>query len=144
MHTGPRVTWEQSESSSRLETDEPARAAAAYLAWPLAFLELARNGPTRSSLWYRAHLRQALVLGIACSVLLFLALALPLGVVFALGGPAASVTITIYAVALVVDIIVFGAAAALLIRCAMRASRGQLFSVPYVTRFSERIFLRKA
>ena len=142
MHTGPRVTWEQSESSSRLETDEPARAATAYLAWPIAFFELARGG--QSSLWYRAHLRQAALLGAGCTLALFLALALPLGIVLALGGPAASVTIAIYMVALIVDFIVFSAAAALLIWCAMRASRGQLFSVPYVTRLSERIFVRKA
>ena len=142
MHTGPRVTWEQSESSSRLETDEHARAATAYLAWPLALFELARGA--QSSLWYRAHLRQAVVLGAGCSLLLFVALALPLAVVLALGGPAASVTILIYAVALVVDFVVFVAAAALLIWCAMRASRGQLFSVPYVSRLSERIFIRKS
>lgn len=141
MHTGPRVTWEQSESSSRLETDEPARAATAYLAWPLAFVELARGG--QSSLWYRAHLRQAAVLGIVCSLAFLAAFSLPLGIVFALGGPAAGVTIAIYAVALVADLAIFAAVATLLIWCAMRASRGQLFSVPYVTRLSERIFVRK-
>lgn len=141
MHTGPRVTWEQSESSSRRETDEPARAATAYLAWPLAFFELFRG--TQTSLWYRAHLRQAAVLGSLFSSALFVALALPLGIVLALGGLGDGPTIVIYLVAIVIDLIVLAAAAWVSIRCALRASRGELFSLPLVTQLSERLFLRR-
>jgi uncharacterized membrane protein len=141
MHTGPRVTWEQSESSSRRETDEPARAAAAYLAWPLALFELFRG--TQTSLWYRAHLRQAAVLGTLCSVVLVLTLALPLGIVLALGGPGDGPTIAIYAAAMLLDVVVLAAAVWVSIRCAMRASRGELFSLPLVTQLSERLFLRR-
>jgi uncharacterized membrane protein len=141
MHTGPRVTWEQSESSSRRETDEPAKAATAYLAWPLAFFELFRG--TRTSLWYRAHLRQAAVLGALGSAIFLLALALPLGIVLALGGPGDRPTIAIYVVAMVLDFVVLLAAAWVSVRCALRASRGELFSLPLVTQLSERLFLRR-
>lgn len=141
MHTGPRVTWEQSESSSRRETDEPARAATAYVVWPLALFELFRGAS--ASLWYRAHLRQAAVLGALCSIAFLLTLALPLGIVLALGGPGDGPTIAIYVVAMVLDIVVFAAAASVSIRCALRASRGELFSVPLVTQLSERLFLRR-
>src|SRR5581483_9134046 len=103
MHTGPRVTWEQNESSSRRDSDETSRAATEYLAWPLAFFELARTSNSPGTLWYRAHLAQAAVLGVLCSVALFTVLAIPLLIVIALGGPAAGVTIAIYGVALAVD-----------------------------------------
>ncbi len=141
MHTGPRVTWEQSESSSRRETDEPARAATAYLAWPLACFELIRG--THSSLWYRAHLRQAAALGALCTLAFFLALALPLGLVLALGGPGDGPTIAIYAAAMPLDLIVLGVAAWASVRCALRASRGELFSLPLATWLGERLFRRR-
>lgn len=140
MHTGPRVTWEQSESSSRLETDEPARAATAYLAWPLALFELARA--SGASLWYRAHLRQAAALGMICTLVILVLLALPLSVVLALG-PGDGATILIYAVALVLDAVAFGIIAWLCVHCAIRASRGQLFSIRYVAPLGERLFRRR-
>jgi len=141
MPTGPRVTWEQSESSSRLETDEYARAASAYLAWPLAFFELMRGTP--ASLWYRAHLRQAAILGTLCSAVLLLMLAAPLALVFALRGPGDATTIAIYSVAMIADTILFLVLGCLLVWCAIRASRGELFALPLVTPLAQRIFVRR-
>ncbi|MGA3038555.1 MAG: hypothetical protein ABSE64_13835 [Vulcanimicrobiaceae bacterium] len=142
MHTGPRVTWEQSGSSSQeTNTEEYARAATAYIAWPLAIFELTRRAP--GSLWYRTHMRQAMVLGALVWFALFVVLALPLVLFVVLGGPPETLTIEIYAAALVIDIVVFSAAAFIVINCAIRASHGELFSVPLITRLSERLFLRR-
>jgi hypothetical protein len=139
MRTGPHVTWEQSEySSPETNSDEYARAATAYLAWPLALFELVRQ--SSGSLWYRAHLRQATVLGGVAWVGLFILLALPLVVVLALGGPPTGETIAIYAVALVADIVYFIGSCVIVIRAAVRASRGELFMIPFITPLSERLF----
>ena len=142
MHTGPRVTWEQSGSSSQeTNTDEYARAATAYLAWPLAIFELTRKAP--GSLWYRAHMRQATVLGAVVWLALFMVLALPLVLYVVLGGPSETLTIEIYAAAIVIDLIVFSVAAFFVISAAIRASHGELFSIPMITPLSERLFLRR-
>lgn len=142
MHTGPRVTWEQSGSSSQeTNTDEYARAATAYLAWPLALFELTRRAS--GSLWYRAHMRQATVLGAFVWFALFIAFAWPLVLFVVLGGPPETLTIEIYGIALVLDLIVFVAAAVIVIMCAVRASHGELFSLPVITPLSERLFLRR-
>jgi|SRR5579872_629604 len=142
MHTGPRVTWEQSGSSSQeTSTDEYARAATAYIAWPLAIFELTRRAP--GSLWYRAHMRQAMVLGAFVWFGLFAVLALPLVLFVVLGGPPETLTIEIYAAALVIDLIVFSAAAFIVISCAVRASHGELFTLPLITPLGERLFSRR-
>jgi uncharacterized membrane protein len=142
MHTGPRVTWEQSGSSSQeTNTEEYARAATAYIAWPLAIFELARRAP--GSLWYRTHMRQATVLGALVWTALFIVLALPLVLFVVLGGPPETLTIEIYAAALVIDVVVFAAAALIVISSAIRASHGELFSLPLITPLSERLFLRR-
>ena len=85
----------------------------------------------------------AAVLGTIFTVVFFLALALPLGIVLALGGPGDGPTIVIYVVAMVLDFVVFVAAAWVSIWCALRASRGELFSLPIVTQLAERLFLRR-
>lgn len=142
MRTGPHVTWEQSEySSPETNSDEYARAATAYLAWPLALFELVRQSP--ASLWYRAHLRQAVVLGGVAWLGLFALLALPLALVLALGGPPATQTIQIYVVALILDTAYFIAACVVVIRAALRASRGELFMIPIITPLSERLFAKR-
>jgi uncharacterized membrane protein len=87
-------------------------------------------------------LAQAAVLGVLCTIALFTVLAIPLVIVIALGGPAAGVTIAIYGVALAVDLIVFCVAGWVVVRCAVRAARGELFSVPLITGLSERLFRR--
>jgi hypothetical protein len=142
MHTGPRVTWEQSASSSQeTSSEEYARAATAYIAWPLALFELTRRAP--GSLWYRAHMRQATVLGAFVWFVLFIALVLPLALFVILGGPPETLTIEIYSAALVIDLIVFSAAAFIVISSAIRASHGELFSLPLITPLSERLFRRR-
>ena len=142
MRTGPRVTWEQSEySSPETSSDEYARAAMAYLAWPLAVFEQMRRGP--GSLWYRAHVRQAVVLGALVWAAIFFMLALPFVLVIALGGPPVERTLQIYTVALVLDAIVFSAAGVIVVRAAMRASRGELFMLPLITALGERLFPRR-
>lgn len=142
MRTGPRVTWEQSEySSPETNSDEYARAATAYLAWPLAVLDLARR--SSGSLWYRAHLRQAVILGALVWTGLFALLAFPLVLVLALGGPPVTQTIEIYVVALAVDTIYFIAACVVVVQAAVRASRGELFMLPLITPLSERLFARR-
>ncbi|MBV8423716.1 MAG: hypothetical protein JO349_00885 [Candidatus Eremiobacteraeota bacterium] len=142
MRTGPRVTWEQSEySSPETDSSEYARAATAYLAWPLALFELVRG--SAGSLWYRAHVRQATILGALLWTGLFALLALPLVLVLALGGPPVGETIAIYAVALVIDVAYFVAAMVVVIQSALRASRGELFMLPVISSLSERLFARR-
>lgn len=142
MHTGPRVTWEQSGSSSQeTNTDEYARAATAYIAWPLALYELVRRAP--GSLWYRTHMRQATVLGAIVWAVLLVVFALPLLLFVALGGPPETQTIEMYAVAMILDVIVFTAAGFIVISSAIRASHGELFTLPVITALSERLFQRR-
>lgn len=142
MHTGPRVTWEQSASSSHeTNTDEYGRAAIAYIAWPLAVFELTRRAP--GSLWYRAHLRQATVLGAIIWTVSFVVFALPLALFVILGGPPETQTIEMYTVALILDVIVFVVAGFIVISCAVRASHGELFTLPIATALGERLFGRR-
>jgi hypothetical protein len=144
MRIGPRATWEPSESSE-LETrpDERARAAAAYLAWPVAVLDLVRRAP--GSLWYRTHLRQAATLGGLVSFGLIVLLAAPLVLVMSLGGPGlgSELTIRIYVVGMLADAVTLGTAAFAAVSSAVRAARGELFSIPLVTPLSRRLFLRR-
>lgn len=91
-------------------------------------------------MWYRTHLRQATVLGILLTAVLLVVLSIPLGLVLMMGGPEAAITIRIYAVALILDALVFGAAAVLVIGAAVRAARGEIFSLPVVTPICERLF----
>lgn len=74
------------------------------------------------------------------TAVLLLVLSIPLALVLALGSTEAAVTIRIYAVALGLDAVVFGAAASLVIRAAVRAARGEIFSLPVVTPICERLF----
>jgi uncharacterized membrane protein len=74
---------------------------------------------------------------------LFAVCALPLLLFIALGGPAETLTIEMYAVAMVLDIIVFSAAGFIIISSAIRASHGELFSLPLITPLSERLFSRR-
>jgi uncharacterized membrane protein len=98
---------------------------------------LVRNVP--ASLWYRAHLRQATVLGTLLTLVLLAILTIPLVIVLALGSDPV-VTIRIYAVAIVVDILAFGTAAVLAVGAAVRAARGDSFRLPLVARLAERWF----
>jgi uncharacterized membrane protein len=87
-------------------------------------------------------MRQATVLGAFVWFVLFIALALPLALFVVLGGPPETLTIEIYSAALVIDLIVFSTAAFIVISSAIRASHGELFSIPLITPLSERLFSR--
>ena len=65
---------------------------------------------------------------------------IPLGVVLNLGGPGDATTIRIYTAAIVGDVIAFGAAGLLVLVAALRAARGDVFTIPLVTPLSERLF----
>jgi len=88
-------------------------------------------------------MRQAMVLGAFVWFGLFAVLALPLVLFVVLGGPPETLTIEIYAAALVIDLIVFSAAAFIVISCAVRASHGELFTLPLITPLGERLFSRR-
>jgi hypothetical protein len=139
---GRHAIWEQNGSSKETEADEYTRAATAYVAWPLALFELARR--STGSLWYRTHLRQAAVLGIVLTAGLLAVLALPLVVVLSFSWTDSTATIRVYLVALVIDTVVFGAATALVIRCVLRAGRGEIFELAFITPLSERLFRARA
>jgi hypothetical protein len=88
-------------------------------------------------------MRQATVLGAIVWFVLFVMLALPFALVVALAAPE-TVTIEIYAAALVLDTIVFVGAAFIVITSAIRASHGELFMLPFITPLSERLFARRS
>ena len=88
-------------------------------------------------------MRQATVLGAFVWAGLFAVLALPLVIFVVLGGPPETQTIAIYSIALILDLIVFVVAAFVVISSAIRASHGELFSLPLITALSERLFLRR-
>ncbi|MBV8150525.1 MAG: hypothetical protein JO101_07950 [Candidatus Eremiobacteraeota bacterium] len=91
-----------------------------------------------ASLWYRAHLRQALTLGVLLTLVLVVVLAVPLILSLALGGDPMT-TIRIYIVGIVVDLVAFGAAAIIVAAAALRAARGEMLDLPVVRRLSERL-----
>ena len=127
MHTGPRVTWGPN-GSSPADSDEPGRAAAGYLIWPYALLELIRADPG-ATLWYREHLRQATVYGVLGTVAFACLMAAPFVVTLglALGSGA---TIFVYSLGMAADAAVGLGAIAYTLWCAARASRGERFDIP--------------
>jgi uncharacterized membrane protein len=112
--------------------DEHRRAANAYLIWPLALASFVSDGDG-SSAWVRVHARQALALGVLGSLALFVLLGLPLLTVLAVPDISSEATIAVYAAGIVADAAFFIAMLAVAARCAIRAARGELFSIPVVT-----------
>jgi len=88
-------------------------------------------------------MRQAAVLGAFVWFALFIVMALPLALFVVLGGPPETLTIEIYSAAMVIDLIAFAGAAFIVISCAVRASHGELFTLPLVTPLGERLFSRR-
>jgi hypothetical protein len=88
-------------------------------------------------------MRQATVLGAIVWTVLFVVLALPLVLFVALGGPPETQTIEMYAAAMILDIIVFTVGGFVVISSAIRASHGELFTLPVITSLSERLFQRR-
>ncbi|MBV8198440.1 MAG: hypothetical protein JO263_09910 [Candidatus Eremiobacteraeota bacterium] len=84
--------------------------------------------------WYRFHMRQAFWFGAVWAAIAFAALAWPLGASFIVGS--VGVTIVLYAVAIVADLALFVVWLVQAMRLSARASRGELFNVPWLERFT--------
>jgi hypothetical protein len=117
------------------------RAGTGYLVWPLALVDIVRE-PADASQWERIHARQAVVFGIAGSLAYVVVLALPLLVVIAVPGITTTVVVAAYAAGLVADIaaglLLFG----LVLYYSGKASRGELFAIPFVTPIVDLVFRR--
>ena len=115
------------------------RAAIGYLVWPLALADIVREAGSASS-WSRIHARQAVAFGILAGGAYLLVLALPLLIVIAYPAISTTAVVTIYTAGILADIlgglVLFGLA----LFYSGRASRGDLFAIPIVTRLVDRIF----
>jgi uncharacterized membrane protein len=109
------------------------------LVWPLALAALVRELPDASR-WTRIHTRQALTFGILASVGFVMVMALPMLVVIFDAGISTGATVTIYMVGLLLDAIVFVTLAVLAFSYSARAGRGELFTIPVVSAFADRVF----
>ena len=105
----------------------------AYLAWPLAVYD--RIAPREeASNWYRFQMRQALWFGNCAIAAGFAALLWPLLASFVLTD--ATVTIWLYAVAMLLDAALFVWWLIWALRYSRRASHGDLFIVPWLSRLT--------
>jgi len=114
-------------------------AASAYLVWPLALAALMREDPAASR-WSRIHTRQALTFGLAATIGYVVLLALPLLVVLFDAGISTGMTVIVYSVGLVLDVVVFIALTVLVFSYAARAGRGELFTIPVISAIADRVF----
>ena len=105
----------------------------AYLVWPLAIYARIAPRPDATS-WAQFHLRQALWFGNVSAIAALVALLWPLAISLFL--TSATATIWIYVLAMLVDSALFVLWLVVAIRYSQRAARGELFEVPYVTRFT--------
>ena len=80
------------------------------------------------------------MLGAAFTLVLLALMVLPLAIVFGGGGLGDTNTIRIYTVALVLDFVVLVAGISASVYAAVRASRGEIVTLPLVTSLSERLF----
>ncbi len=121
------------------QIDLKARAANAYVVWPLALLDLVRE-PAEATAWSRLHTRQAFVYGIVATFAYLVLLALPLLIVLPIPGISTGAVVWIYALGLLADI--FGAFVLLGLSLSYRerALRGELFAIPLVTPIADRVF----
>lgn len=101
----------------------------AYLVWPLALYE--RIAPRRDvSSWYRVHMRQAFRFGGLTLVAGAIALLWPMLASFFVS--AVPLTIGLYAVAMLIDAILFAAWLVLALRYARRAGAGEFFTIDWL------------
>jgi uncharacterized membrane protein len=122
------------------EQQDYQRAAGAYLVWPLAAVALVREPPDTSR-WTRIHMRQALTFGLVASVGYVVVLALPLlsELISGFAIPTET-TVWIYAFGMLLDLVVFIVLTVLAFSCAVRAGRGELFTIPLVSAIADRVF----
>jgi hypothetical protein len=114
-------------------------ASSAYLVWPLALATLLREDPAASR-WSRIHTRQALTFGLAATIGYLILLALPMFVVIGDAGISTGQTVIVYTAGLLLDAIVFVALAYFAFAYAARAARGELFTIPLVSKIADRLF----
>jgi len=106
--------------------------------WPLAILELLRS-QHEGSLWMRLHSRQAVVFGALASIVFVVLFAVPLIVSFFVFSSTGAI-ITLYVVAMAVDVLFGLSILVLAIYYSIRASRGELFDIPVASPISVRLF----
>jgi len=134
--TGALVTSARNESQP--SNDDHGRAALGYLVWPVALLDLLRSDD--ATFWSRLHARQATILGAIASIVLLATLALPLLLIIAIPSLETRATIVLYSIGLAVDLVVGAGAVLVSVVYAARASKGELFAIPVVTRLCDRFF----
>jgi len=105
----------------------------AYLAWPIAAYDWIAPREEASH-WYRFQMRQALWFGNLAVLAAFVAFAWPLLLSFLLTD--VTITIFLYAIAMLLDIALFVGWLVLALRYSRRAAHGDLFDVPLVTRIT--------
>ncbi len=121
------------------QIDLKARAANAYVVWPLALLDLFRE-PAEATAWSRLHTRQAFVYGIVATFAYLLLLALPLLIVLPIPGISTTAVVWVYALGLLADIVGAFVLLGLSLSYRERALRGDLFAIPLVTPIADRVF----
>ncbi len=121
------------------ERQDDQRASGAYLVWPLALAALLAETPATSR-WTRIHTRQALAFGLGAGAGYVVLLALPLLFVVADAGISTGTTVGVYSVGLTLDVIGFVVLTVLAFSYAARAGRGELFTIPLVSRIADRLF----
>ena len=120
--------------------DESERAALHYLVWPLAAVDAFRSEAT---LWSRLHARQAALFGFLVTAGYFVLLALPFLAAVIFGSSlGTSGTIWLYGGFFVVDIVAAIAILLCAVRYSLRARRGDLFTIRFVSPMSDRLFAR--
>ena len=107
--------------------------------WPLAIAEIVRESED-ATLWSRLHARQALVFGVLATFAYATLLALPLIVVIGFSGIDTGMTVLVYGVGLLLDLIAGVLLLWLAARYYNRTARGELFRIPLVTSISDRVF----
>ncbi|MEO6913587.1 MAG: hypothetical protein ABI182_06150 [Candidatus Baltobacteraceae bacterium] len=138
------LSWRQAPGRISLDDERVAaehrRAGLGYLAWPVCLYELlvVREG---SSSWLVFHARQAFWFGLLTGIAGVLALVWPLVLTSLIAN--ITVTIWVYAFALLIDIMLFVMWLVLAIRCSRQAARGEMFEIPIVAEFTRKLFAKR-
>jgi hypothetical protein len=115
--------------------EEQRRAALGYLVWPAALYErFAEREPASS--WYRQQIRQAVRFGANACLIGFAALLWPLVLSLLFGNLTA--TLVFYALAIAIDIALFGIWLRRALKYSKRAARGETFALQSLRRPSTR------
>jgi uncharacterized membrane protein len=121
------------------EQQDYQHASSAYLVWPLALAALLREDPAASR-WSRIHTRQALTFGLTATIGYLILLALPMLVVIGDAAISTGMTVIVYTAGLLLDAIGFAVLVYFAFSYAARAARGELFTIPLVSKIADRLF----